>query len=330
MSVDIDGLADEAAGHVANVFFPGREQADARAAERQRHAERGAVDDDDIRAHLPRRLQRAERHRLGHRDHQQRADGAALGGERGVVREAAEEVRGLHDDAGMALADPADQILDADRIGIEAFDGKVGEAQLGFDHLGVVRVHAARDQHRLAPRDARSHQRGFRASGGGVVHRGVGDLHPGEQAHLGLELEQRLQRALRDFGLVRRVAGEEFAALDQGVHRRRNVVAIRPRPQERRRAAGRDVAHRELGKGALDRDLALVVGQVEDRAVAHRLRHVDEQILDPARTDRRQHVAAVVGAQRQIAHYSRPSRNALYSARVRRSSSSLSSVRLTL
>jgi hypothetical protein len=52
-------------------------------------------------------------------------------------------------------------------------------------------------------------------AGRAVIHRGVGDLHAGQQRHLGLEFEQILQRALRDFRLIGRVAGEEFRTLDQ-------------------------------------------------------------------------------------------------------------------
>src|ERR1700678_3066413 len=50
-----------------------------------------------------------------------------------------------------------------------------------------------------------------------VVHGGVGQIHPGEFGDHGLELEDRLQRALRKFGLVRCVGGEEFSALHQRV-----------------------------------------------------------------------------------------------------------------
>ena len=50
--------------------------------------------------------------------------------------------------------------------------------------------------------------------------------------HLRLELEQHLQRALRDFRLIGRVGGEELAALDQVIDRGRHVVPIGPAPRK--------------------------------------------------------------------------------------------------
>jgi hypothetical protein len=51
---------------------------------------------------------------------------------------------------------------------------------------------------------------------------------------LGLEFEQHLQRALRDFRLIGRVGGQELAALDQVIDAGRDMVAIGPCPQEER------------------------------------------------------------------------------------------------
>jgi hypothetical protein len=55
---------------------------------------------------------------------------------------------------------------------------------------------------------------------------------PVSSADHGLELEDGLQRALRDLGLVGRVAGEELAALDQRIDDDRAVVAIGARAEE--------------------------------------------------------------------------------------------------
>ncbi len=59
-------------------------------------------------------------------------------------------------------------------------------------------------------RHSYGHYDGFSAGGGTVIHRGVGDFHPGKKRDLGLELKQGLQRALGNFGLVRCVSGQEF------------------------------------------------------------------------------------------------------------------------
>ena len=61
---------------------------------------------------------------------------------------------------------------------------------------------------------------------------GVGDFHAGEFADHGLELEHGLQGALRDLGLIGRVAGEEFAALDEGIDDDRAIVPIGARAEK--------------------------------------------------------------------------------------------------
>src|SRR3546814_4965934 len=87
-------------------------------------------------------------------------------------------------------------------------------------------MEAARE-HGLAPAgDAAGHDDRLPACGRAVIHGGVGDVAAVEPRHLRLKLEQRLERALRDLGLVRRVAGQELAALDEVVDARRTVVAI--------------------------------------------------------------------------------------------------------
>ena len=96
----------------------------------------------------------------------------------------------------------------------------------GLDDFAVLGMHGARDDCTLASGDAAGHQDRFGCAGGAVVHGGVGDLHAGEFADHGLELEHGLQRALCDLGLVGRVAGEELAALDERVDDHRAVVAI--------------------------------------------------------------------------------------------------------
>ena len=55
---------------------------------------------------------------------------------------------------------------------------------------------------------------------------------------LGLEFEQDLQRALRDFGLVGRVGGQELAALDQVVDGRRDMMLVGAAAEEEGRLAG--------------------------------------------------------------------------------------------
>ena len=79
-----------------------------------------------------------------------------------------------------------------------------------------------------------------------------------------LEFVQRLQRALRDFRLVRRVGGEKFAALDQVIDARRHVMAISARAKEKRGAAGGRVLLRQPLHMAMHLDLALRARQIDE------------------------------------------------------------------
>ena len=80
----------------------------------------------------------------------------------------------------------------------------------GLDHLRIVGVQAS-GEHRLgSPGHPMGHHHCLGGGGGAVVHGGVGDIHAGEGRDLRLELEQVLQRALGDLGLVRRVRRKKF------------------------------------------------------------------------------------------------------------------------
>ena len=102
-------------------------------------------------------------------------------------------------------------------------------------------------QHRLAPAgDAIGHHYRFGAGAGTLVHRGVGSLHARQQRDLGLKLEQHLQRALADLGLVGRVRRKKLAALNQMIDRGRNVVAVGAGTEKERHRTGGDIARRHL------------------------------------------------------------------------------------
>ncbi len=78
--------------------------------------------------------------------------------------------------------------------------------------LVVLRMHGAGHQDAVAARDAQGHQNGLSRGRGAIVKRRVAHLHAGELRHQGLEFKHRLQRALGNFRLIRRVSGEEFAS----------------------------------------------------------------------------------------------------------------------
>ena len=144
----------------------------------------------------------------------------------------AEDVGSLDDDAGRVRPDLGDH-------GILGVDG--GGQHLGLDADGVnhrlgrgdiVGVDAAGDHRLVAAGGAGRHQDALGHGGRAVIEGRIGHLHAGQGRHLGLEFVQVLKRALGDFRLVRRVAGQELRPLDDVIDRRRHMVAIGPSPTE--------------------------------------------------------------------------------------------------
>jgi hypothetical protein len=111
-----------------------------------------------------------------------------------------------------------------------------------------------------------------------------------------------LQRALRDLGLVGSVAGQEFRALDQVIHRRRDVVLIGAGADEEGNGGGGGVFAGHLAEDALDLELALGAGQVDRGLQQLAGRHIAEQRVDIGDADPREHVLAVGIGEREIAH----------------------------
>ena len=119
----------------------------------------------------------------------------------------AEEAWVLDHDARGLVVDRRGKVLDALGVGRQCDDGAGGEAAVGGGRRAVVGMQPARQDGLVAPGDTSGHRHRLGAGGGAVVHRGVRHLHGGDQRDLGLELEQGLQRALGNLGLVRRVRG---------------------------------------------------------------------------------------------------------------------------
>ena len=228
--------------------------------------------------------------------------GMGLGGDRLEVTQIAEDVGVLDDDAGGLVIDLGEDVLACGDVRRQGHDLIAGHGGEGAHDLGVVRMQAARQQGLFALRHAVGHQHGLAGAGRAVIHRGVGDLHAGQRRDLRLELEEVLQRALRDLGLVGRVAGQEFRALDQMVHRGGDMVLVGAGPDEERHGRGRNVAGRHPRQDALDLELPLGTRQIDRRLQQLVGRHVGEQGIDIGDADAGQHVLAVGVGQGEIAH----------------------------
>ena len=169
--------------------------------------------------------------------------------------------------------------------------------------LRVMGMQPAREDSLAAARDAMGHQHGLAAAGRAVVHGGVRNFHAGEVGHLRLELEQHLQRALRDFRLVGRVARQKFRALDEMVDARGHMVPVSPCADEERRGASRDVARGHAREHALDVEFALAARQIERRLQQLVGGHVGKERVDVCGADAREHILAIVRRQGQIAQF---------------------------
>ena len=129
---------------------------------------------------------------------------------------------------------------------------------------------------------------------------------PGELADRGLVLEDRLQDALAHLGLVRRVRGQELAALHHRVDDGRDVVVVDAAAEERQLLRRVDVPRGELGE--VRHQLLLGERRLEvERAVeADAGRDVAEELVDRRNADRLEHLlpVAVGEGEKRVGHCS--------------------------
>jgi predicted ABC-type transport system involved in lysophospholipase L1 biosynthesis ATPase subunit len=173
-------------------------------------------------------------------------------------------------------------------------------AELGerLRDVDVMRVYARGDDGPVPARDPVRHQDRFPHRRRTVVHGGVRNLAAEQARDLRLELEHHLQRALGDLGLVRRVAGQELAALNDVIDARRDVMPVRAAAEEEGHVARDHVLAGERRHVPLYRQFGRVHRQAVDRALEPRLLwHVAEKLVDRTCADHAQHLAAVGVAQ---------------------------------
>ena len=222
-----------------------------------------------------------EREKIGRSDHEHAAC-AKLRRERAIVAHVAVGARVLQEHRERirvgARVRGADVDGDAERRGARAHDvDRLREDIVGDEEPAARRIpRAQRERHRF---------RGGRAF---VEHRRVRDVHAGEIAHHRLEVDERLQTALRDLGLVRRVGrvpGRVLEDIAQDDARRvravvaladerlRNPVARGDRLELGERSRLRHRTRERDGRGFADRRRHDRVHQRAARRVAERREH---------------------------------------------------------
>jgi hypothetical protein len=159
----------------------------------------------------------------------------------------------------------------------------------------------ARDEHVAAAREeAARHQHGFGRRRRAVVHARVRDVETEQQRGERLELEDRLQRALTDLGLVWRVRGRELGAQEHVVHDARRPVRVGSRAEKdgalvRRLVPCRDRVHRRA-----QRRLVQTRRQVDVCALPEVRGHVRDEIVERPHADAREHRRDVAGRVRRV------------------------------
>ncbi|MNE03541.1 hypothetical protein D3C80_960470 [compost metagenome] len=219
LAVAVDGDADQAARHVALEGVAGGEVGGVRAAEAQRHAEALGAAQGDVGTELAGRGQQGQGQQVGGHRHQgvggvealhqcAVVEDVAVGGR--VLQQGAEVGTGVGD-----LALVADHYLDPQGLGT------------GDQHVEGLRVavDGREEGRRLVLRQALAEGHGFGGGGGLVEQGGVGDLHAGQVADQGLEVQQGFQAALGDFRLVGGVGGVPGRVFQQVAQDRAGGVA---------------------------------------------------------------------------------------------------------
>ncbi len=210
-AVRVHAHADQSAGHRPLQAGPDAHEAGVRAAEAHRHAEALARAHRDVSPPLPGWGREGQRQQVGGGG-DQRAGPVGRGGEGCPVAQLAVGAGVLHEDAehGAAAGGGGQALGVGDR-------GQVGDHGLqtqrsgpGLDHGHRLRQRVLIDeQHRvLADLAGPAHQRHRLGSGGALIQqRGPGRGQAGQVHDDGLEVQQRLEPALGDLRLVRRVGG---------------------------------------------------------------------------------------------------------------------------
>ena len=143
--------------------------------------------------------------------------------------ENAEEIRRLNDHSSGVSKFFGSQRTAIDLPGLrvwQLFDFKPQIARVRGQHLPILRMHAARDEHAVPAREPLCHQRSFGERRRAVVHRGIRHFLAGKLRHQRLKLENRSQRALSKFRLIRSVRSEELAALHERVSNHRAQMRV--------------------------------------------------------------------------------------------------------
>ena len=183
------------------VFVLCREERGVRATVAERHAEALRVSDRDVGPPFAGRSEQREREQVGGHDHQ--GTGRVCGGRKSAIVP--------HRTVGRRILDHdrADGRVDIEPRRVADDHRHPACRRARAHHVDRLRMAVGVDEHGVfaVARDAMRHGHGFGRRGSLIEQRRVRDRQRGEIADHRLIVEQRLEAALRDLGLVRRVGG---------------------------------------------------------------------------------------------------------------------------
>ena len=276
-----------------------REESKIGTAKREGRAKGLTLTDEDVRAPLTSGLQHTRGDRVGADDEECVVDGRECLRGAQVLEDA--QVVGVRRYDGRGVSDVNARPV-GDAVTKRHLDDLVaGAASERASDFAPVRMHARGDHHLLASGRATRHVEGLDEGRRGVVERGIGNRQSTQTCDQRLVLEDGLEHTLGNFGLVRRVSGNEFRAVRQHFHHGGHFVVVR--------AAAREAGHRGglglVGARVTREDRGHVgftqpVGDVEAVSETNRFRNVGEEIVEGVHTEERQHRRNVFFGMREI------------------------------
>ena len=290
LAVDVDRLAADPPGHLADVVQASRDETEVRTAVVQVVPQRLSLGDRDVGTELAGRRQDAEGERVEHLD---RARSPVVGPPEQIAHRLEDpvDVRVLHDHGrhvGSDVGGASASVRHREDLRLVPRSPAVRA-----ERVHEPRIDGAGDEHPVAT-VAAGHVHGLDQRGRSVVQGCVRDLEPGQLADHRLELEQRLQHALRQLRLVRRVRRVELGPTGQRPDDAGDVVVVRASTGEAHQLVGAQVASRERAHVVHELHLGDAGGDVERPVEAHVGRDVGEQLVHARQAERREHLVDVV------------------------------------
>src|SRR6267143_588221 len=295
VTVRVPGEADHAPGHFPDVLLPAREDPQQRTAEIHRSPEGLAFSDHDVRAEIAGRPHDG----LGDRIHAYDEDAFCGGPDLlELFLEATEEMRVLHVHAAHLGGEGLAQLCQVEHARLAVvldFPNRDARSyEVGREDGTAVVAQSPRDEECLAAMQTVSHACSLTEGGRGVVHRGVGAVHPREFADEALILPQRLEETLAEFRLVRSIRRVELRARRDRSHARGDKVVVGAAAEERGHVDDGPIRGEDRGDARYDEVLRQPVRQIEPRN-ADRGRDVREEVLDAPQAHRPEHLIFVRG-----------------------------------